>query len=181
MFANWRRNDQAGFSSGFAGRKPVRSGLSTGKQGKKGKWDMPQQICPNCQTNNPWENRYCGNCGTALNRSAIVPSRAHLPVPAHERWRSLAQAPLVQAATVSLGALIFRSVLAWLRRRTARQQFSYWPVSSKNSPSRAIFEAVHGFFPRRSGLTRIITLAWWSIRVVGPAHYSKDELEQPEW
>ena len=142
---------------------------------------MPQQICPNCHMNNPWENRYCGNCGRSLTRYALVPSRPNLPVPAQNRWLGLAQAPLVQAATVSLGALIFRSAFAWLRRRRTQRSFTNWPAALEKPPSGVmITRAQQDFSPHRSGPMRVITLAWWSVRVVGPAPSFKDELEYPE-
>jgi hypothetical protein len=127
---------------------------------------------------NPGENRYCGNCGAALTAYAIVPSRAQLPVPAQNRWQGLAQAPVVQAATISLGALILRSTLAWMRRQSVvRRQSHLLPVSPKSSP-RAFFEAgrkIPSGQPRRF---RVITLAWWSIRIEGPVYDFEDDLEQ---
>jgi hypothetical protein len=139
---------------------------------------MGQKTCPKCYSDNPGENRYCGNCGAALSGYAIVPSYAQLPIPAQNRWQSLAQAPLVQAATVSLGALILRSVFAWLHRRSVRPRQSNLLPFSRRSLSKAFFEPGRDLTPRQPGPFRVITLAWWSIRVEGPGYDYEDDLEQ---
>jgi hypothetical protein len=142
---------------------------------------MPEQICPRCYTDNPGKNRYCGNCGAALNGYAIVPSRAQLPVPAQNRWQDLAEAPLFQAATISLGALILRSAFSWLHRRSVqRRSLTVLPIS-RSSPSRTFFEAGRNLLPSQPERSRIITLAWWNLRIEGTISDFENDLEQFRW
>ena len=142
---------------------------------------MSQQICPNCQTANPGDNRYCGRCGAALPRYAIVPSASRLPIPAQERWLRLARDPAVQTAAVSLGAVLLRSGLAWIRRRAVRRLLPGRRDAFPEISSRGMIRSGPGFLPRRDQPAVRITMAWWEILVESRGPSSGDELDPPDW
>lgn len=88
---------------------------------------MVERICPQCQHGNGLENRFCGNCGTPLDRNqierreetALTIAGMALPVPAQQLKQ------VGQAVIVSLAALAAEAGLAWLRRRV--EQISVAP------------------------------------------------------
>jgi hypothetical protein len=81
---------------------------------------MVERICPTCQHGNPLENRFCGACGVALERDAIVPHRADAIVIAGQTI-PLAQVRQVgRAVAIGLAAVAVEAGSAWLRRRTAQ-------------------------------------------------------------
>jgi len=81
---------------------------------------MVERICPRCQRGNALENRYCGACGSALERNEMVPAgQAHLSIAGQDL--PLAQAKQIgQALALGLAALAAEASLAWLRRRVER-------------------------------------------------------------
>jgi hypothetical protein len=77
---------------------------------------MIERICPSCQHGNPLDDRYCGKCGTPLERQLparssdaqlMIAGRA-LPV----TWKQLSR-----TVAVSVAALAAEAGIAWLRRR----------------------------------------------------------------
>ncbi len=126
----------------------------------KGKWDMDQQICPNCEASNPIENRYCGRCGASLNRYAIVPSPRRAVIPAQKPWQSLAQAPAARAAAVGLGTILLRLAVAWLRRRSEQPA---QPVLRRQSAPHTISEHETGFLTSGAAPVQRIIITWWRI------------------
>lgn len=77
---------------------------------------MVERICPQCHYANPLEHRFCGRCGTSLERNQLVSAQgtdfslANVNMP-----DSLKQ--LGQAMAVSLVTLAAEAGMAWLRRR----------------------------------------------------------------
>lgn len=77
---------------------------------------MVERICPQCGAGNPLNDRFCGKCGTTLERllpaprssSPLVRLGAALPVP----WKDVGRTLAVGAA-----ALVAEAGIAWLRRR----------------------------------------------------------------
>lgn len=77
---------------------------------------MVERICPECQQSNPLEGRYCGKCGSPLERQLPVRVGAagltiagrQLPV----TWRQLSR-----TVALSVAALAAEAGLLWLRRR----------------------------------------------------------------
>jgi hypothetical protein len=80
---------------------------------------MVERICPRCRRGNPLDDRFCGECGAALQRlepgsaltsrpTALTIAGRQLPV----TWQQLGR-------TVALGALALavEAGLGWLRRR----------------------------------------------------------------
>jgi hypothetical protein len=77
---------------------------------------MVERICATCQAANPIDDKFCGQCGAALER--LLP--AHRPpsaltiagkqIPTH--WQQIGKAAAVGAA-----ALVAEAGLAWLQRR----------------------------------------------------------------
>lgn len=88
---------------------------------------MVERICPQCQQGNPLENRFCGHCGTSLERDALSPRQAFglmssgnaLPVQMKQVGTTLA---------ISLAALAAEAGLMWLRRRVERIQLAGTPT-----------------------------------------------------
>lgn len=81
---------------------------------------MVERICPACQHGNPLDNRFCGACGAALDRDAIVPRRADAIIIAGQPI-PLAQVRQVgRAVAVGLAAVAAEAGVAWLRRRSER-------------------------------------------------------------
>lgn len=80
---------------------------------------MVERICPQCQHGNPLENRFCGRCGTSLERNELAPRPdAGLTIAGHNLPVQFKQ--VGQAMAVSLAALAAEAGLAWLRRRVER-------------------------------------------------------------
>lgn len=77
---------------------------------------MVERICPDCQHANPLHDRYCGKCGTALERQILARrAETNLTIAGHQlpvTWRQLGK-------TVALGvaAVAAEAGLAYLRRR----------------------------------------------------------------
>ncbi len=97
---------------------------------------MVERICPKCQHGNPLHNRFCGQCGTPLERTNtttdIVPSQQPgLPV-----LRSINVPPelrqMGKAIAVGLAALAAEASMAWVRRR----------IEHINQPSQPMYQVV---------------------------------------
>ena len=83
---------------------------------------MVERICPECQHGNPLDNRFCGHCGTSLERNHLVAASEHEPtdmlvkpdttedVTAHLKH-------VGKAVAVGLATLAAEAGLAWLRRK----------------------------------------------------------------
>ena|SRR5579859_2633427 len=77
---------------------------------------MVERICPTCQHGNPLENRFCGTCGTPLERQlpAQRPDNQlqwlgrNLPI----TWQQLGK-----TVAISVAALVAEAGLAWLRHQ----------------------------------------------------------------
>lgn len=105
---------------------------------------MVERLCPHCQHGNPLENRFCGQCGTALARqqlahpqqgpqNQIVVTGPQLPGPLKQVGQSL---------MLGLVALAAEAGLAWLQRRVqnpglVRSSSGILPDSSRANWSRA--------------------------------------------
>jgi hypothetical protein len=116
---------------------------------------MVQQLCPDCQANNPLENDYCGRCGANL-QQALVPYRDSPLSIGDSRFLAPSLGQVGRAVAVSLVALAAEVGLSWLRRRVTRID----EVSpSRKRPTTAIV-------PRESPLRRASTRTIFSQRFV---------------
>ena len=92
---------------------------------------MVERICPTCQHGNPLDDRFCGKCGTPLERQ--LPARrpdSHLTIAGRDlpvTWKQFSR-----TVALSVAALAAEAGLAWLRRRIASGSV---PVPS--APNRA--------------------------------------------
>ena len=77
---------------------------------------MVERICAECQHGNPLDDRYCGKCGTPLERQvlarrgegALTVAGLNLPV----TWRQVGKTAALGAA-----AIVAEVGLSWLRRK----------------------------------------------------------------
>jgi hypothetical protein len=81
---------------------------------------MVERICPTCQHGNPLENRFCGACGAALDRDAMVPHRADAIVIAGQTIPLAQLRQAGRAVAIGLAAVAVEAGAAWLRRRNAQ-------------------------------------------------------------
>lgn len=102
---------------------------------------MVERVCPECQHGNPLENRFCGRCGSALERqlsvsasengatqsTAITVAGHTLPV----TWKQVGQ-----TVAVGLTALVAEAGMAWLRRKVEHVAMPH--ASTATPPSTAI-------------------------------------------
>ncbi len=76
--------------------------------------------CPQCEHENPPDNRFCGRCGTVLTSSKqLVPRRENGPA-AVVRALPSKLGPTGKTLAVGLTALAAEAGLLWLRRRVER-------------------------------------------------------------
>jgi hypothetical protein len=81
---------------------------------------MVERVCPACQHGNPMENRFCGACGAALERSELA-RRAPDAIVVAGQSIPLAQVRQVsKAVAISLAALAAEAGIAYLKRRAER-------------------------------------------------------------
>jgi hypothetical protein len=80
---------------------------------------MIERVCPRCQRGNPLDHRFCGDCGTALQRfepgGELAPRSTALTIAGRQLPITLQQV----GRTVALGALALaaEAAVGWLRRR----------------------------------------------------------------
>lgn len=136
---------------------------------------MIERACPECQTNNPMKNRFCGHCGAPLTREAIAPfAGSKLTVGRGEM--PMAQLRQVgQAVAVSLLTIAAEAGLNWLRRRLEAEPANVDAPSgaalvpqSHPRPERGSYTAVYHeevveLQPKRRGLIRraVSRTIWW--------------------
>ncbi len=78
---------------------------------------MVERICPQCQHGNPLENRFCGACGSSLERQELATRHvasltiAGRPLPIRQMRQ------VGSAMALSLAAVAAEAGLAWLKRR----------------------------------------------------------------
>lgn len=140
---------------------------------------MVEQRCPQCRATNPIQNRYCGQCGSALNlpvarqSSPLVIGRPNLPAPELKQ--------IGQTVAVGLLAIAAEAGLSWLRRRVQRESGAKLPVTQDSIRPKAIVpqqktavpptavyhsETIEHTEMRPEGiLRRVVTrAAWWESR-----------------
>ncbi len=73
--------------------------------------------CPQCEYENPLENRFCGRCGASLTSSRQLVSRREDSPAATVRALPAKLGPTGRALAVGLATLAAEAGLLWLRRR----------------------------------------------------------------
>jgi hypothetical protein len=78
---------------------------------------MVERICPQCQHGNPLENRFCGACGSSLERQELA-TRPQAGLTVAGRPLPMRQMRQVgSAVALSIAAVAAEAGLAWLKRR----------------------------------------------------------------
>lgn len=79
---------------------------------------MVEQICPRCDSGNPLDSQFCGQCGARLGSDVIVPQApSDLTVGRGPLLPARSVRQIAGAVAVSLLALAAEAGLRWLRRR----------------------------------------------------------------
>jgi hypothetical protein len=77
---------------------------------------MVERICPACQHGNPLDDRFCGKCGTPLERQ-LPARRGDAPLTVAGRQLPVTWQQFGKTVALSVAALAAEAGLAWLRRR----------------------------------------------------------------
>ena len=77
---------------------------------------MVERICPACQHGNPLDDRFCGKCGTPLERQ-LPARRGDAPLTLAGRQLPVTWQQFGKTVALSVAALAAEAGLAWLRRR----------------------------------------------------------------
>ncbi len=93
--------------------------------------------CPQCQHENPSENRFCGSCGARLTSEEQLATRQqHYPVPATRAWPTML-GPAGKAVAVGVAVLAAEASMSWLQRKVRAADRSSVPaVRGADSTSR---------------------------------------------
>lgn len=78
---------------------------------------MVERICPQCQHGNPLENRFCGACGSSLERQELATRPAASLTIAGRSLPIRQMRQVGSAMALSLAAVAAEAGLAWLKRR----------------------------------------------------------------
>ncbi len=112
-----------------------------------------QVLCPQCRSQNPPSNRFCGSCGAPLTSGEQLATRQeHRPVPAARAWPAKL-GPAGKILAVSLAALAAEASLSWLRRRIGAEDRSSLPAVQDADPT------VFGYLVSQS-LEEALVQAW---------------------
>jgi hypothetical protein len=78
---------------------------------------MVERICPQCQHGNPLENRFCGACGTSLDRNELM-VRPETSLTIGNMQLPVKQVQQVgRAVALGVAAIAAEAGMAWLKRR----------------------------------------------------------------
>jgi hypothetical protein len=77
---------------------------------------MVERICSACQHGNPLDDRFCGKCGTPLERQ-LPARRGDAPLTVAGRQLPVTWQQFGKTVALSVAALAAEAGLAWLRRR----------------------------------------------------------------
>jgi hypothetical protein len=77
---------------------------------------MVERICPACQHANPLDDRFCGKCGSALERQ-LPARRTDAPLAIAGRQLPVTWQQFGKTVALSVAALAAEAGLAWIRRR----------------------------------------------------------------
>lgn len=79
---------------------------------------MVERICPQCHYGNPLDDRFCGRCGTSLDRhQSLAPPQPETGLSIAGYTLSPQWKKVGQAMAVSIMALAAEAGVSWLRRR----------------------------------------------------------------
>jgi hypothetical protein len=78
---------------------------------------MVERICPQCQHGNPLDNRFCGACGTSLDRNELmVRPEARLTI-GNLQLPATQVRQVGRAVALGVAAIAAEAGMAWLKRR----------------------------------------------------------------
>ena len=133
---------------------------------------MVERICPRCQHGNPLDDRFCGACGTALDRNELAP-RSDGSITIAGRQVPMRQIRQVgQAVALSLAAVAAEAGIAWLAKQTQR---GTTPVVGDPQP------IVRAAQPRSSGENVVTIVSHRIVEVWEEGKLARQTVERHLW